>query len=412
MAVGGLMLARLLGPQARGEYALLNALASAAAMLLTLGLGTSNAVFASQNRLPAKTLFSHSLLFGLIVGGLAALMLAWHADHWTPAFLQDVPVEHAQLMAWGIPFYILFNCLLGLSQGRQQFELYSKANVLRPLLFLCGFAVLFFGGLRNVLAGLWAYVLSFVGAAAMLIFKLRLGRGEAYTFNASAWKLQFQQGWTIYLAELFSFLLYRIDVLLVGFFLDVKHAGFYSIVTFFAESLWFLPSSIGVVLLPSSGARPPDEMRQLAPRLVRLVFFATSLIVSLLWQIDQFLVTYAFGEDFLPAVLPLHLSYLGIVAMSVNKVIASYALGSGHAQWNTIVSLAGLLANVILNLLLIPRWGIAGAAIAMSLSFSLMALLMILWLRRFAGITLGKIFILQPDDWRFVRELWQKFALR
>lgn len=412
MAVGSLMLARLLGPQARGEYALLNAIASAAAMLLTFGLGTSNALFASQNRLPTKTLFSHSLLFGLIIGGLAAFLLTWSAHDWAPAFLRDVPVAHAQLMAWGIPFYILFNCLLGLAQGRQQFDLYSRANVLRPLLFLCGFAALFFSGLRSVLAGLWAYVLSFVGASALLFLRLSPKKGEAFFFNRKAWKLQFLHGWTIYLAELFAFLLYRIDVLLVGFFLDTKQAGFYSIVAFFAESLWFLPSSVGVVLLPSSGARNPEEMRHLAPRLVRLVFFVTSLIVSLLWQIDQFIVTYAFGEDFLPAVLPLHLSYLGIVAMSVHKVIASYALGSGHARWNTIVSLAGLLANVTLNLLLIPRWGIAGAAIAMSLSFSLMAALMILWLRRFAGITLGKIFILQPDDWRFVRELWQKIALR
>lgn len=412
MAVGSLMLARLLGPQARGEYALLNAVASAVAMLLTFGLGTSNAVLASQKRISPKALFSHSLIFGLVTGGLAVGLLGWLARDWVLSFMRGVPAEHMQLMAWGVPFYILYNCLLGLAQGRQQFELYSKANVLRPLLFLCGFALLFFGGLRNIAAGLWAYVLSFVGTAALLTIKLRPGKGEAFSFDGRAFKLQINYGWAIYLAELFTFLLYRVDVLLVGLFLDIKHAGFYSIVAFFAESLWFLPSSVGVVLLPSAGARNAEEMRALAPRIVRLVFLATSLIISLLWQIDQFIIAFAFGEDFLPAVLPLHLSYLGIIAMSVHKVIASYALGSGHSQWNTAVSLAGLLANVALNLLLIPRWGIAGAAITMSLSFTLMALMMVFWLRRFAGVSLGKIFILQPDDWRFGRELWQKFALK
>ncbi|MDZ7268255.1 MAG: oligosaccharide flippase family protein [candidate division KSB1 bacterium] len=404
MALGSLLLARLLGPQARGEYALLNSSTSIAAMLLTFGLGTSNAVLASRRQIPANTLFLHSLLWGTLAGGLFLAVL-WH---WAPAFaslfLGDSPAAHVRLMACAVPFYILFNCLLGLAQGLQRFALYSQANILRALLFLVSFLALFWLGWREVAAGLWAFVISFAAAALLLLVLLFPARREKLSWDASAFEQQLGFGWKIYLAELFTFLLYRLDLVLVGYFWEATQAGFYSIIGLFAESLWFLAGSVGVVLLPSSGARQPGEMRVLAPRAVRLVFLLTSLCVSLLWQIDHLVVQAVFGERFLPAVLPLHLSYLGIVAMSLTKVIASYALGCGQAQWNTTVSCLGLFSNLALNLWMIPRWGAAGAALAMSLSYSLMAILMVGWFRRFAGVTLHMMFILQTDDWRYGRE--------
>ncbi|MCG3154073.1 MAG: hypothetical protein DKINENOH_00665 [bacterium] len=404
MALGSLLLARLLGPHARGEYALLNSSASIVAMLLTFGLGTSNAVFASQGKIPAKTLFLHSLLLGTLAGGLLVALIWQWAPAFAAMFLGDSPAGHVRLIACAVPFYILFNCMLGLAQGLHRFTLYSQANILRALLFLVTFLALFWLGWREVTAGLWAFVISFAAAAVLLIVLLFPARSETLSLDASAFEHQLGFGWKIYLAELFTFLLYRLDLVLVGYFWEATQAGFYSIIGLFAESLWFIAGSVGVVLLPSSGARQPEEMRELAPRAVRLVFLLTSLTVSLLWQVDHLVIKAVFGERFLPAVLPLHLSYLGIVAMSINKVIASYALGRGQAQWNTTVSFIGLSTNLALNFWLIPRWGAAGAALAMSLSYSLMAILMVGWFNRFAGVALSKMFILQPDDWRFGRD--------
>jgi O-antigen/teichoic acid export membrane protein len=86
-----------------------------------------------------------------------------------------------------------------------------------------------------------------------------------------------------------------------------------------------------------------------------------------------------FGAAFRPSVTPLLWLLPGIVAFSVANVIASYFAGIGKPRLNFYVALAGLAVTVLFDLLLIPALGIAGAAIASTLSYSA-STAVIIWL--------------------------------
>jgi O-antigen/teichoic acid export membrane protein len=57
----------------------------------------------------------------------------------------------------------------------------------------------------------------------------------------------------------------------------------------------------------------------------------------------------------------------GVVALSISKILTSDLAGRGLLQYGAYSSAISLVATVVCDLLLIPKWGIAGAAVASNL---------------------------------------------
>ncbi len=401
-AANGIVVARLLGPTARGEYALLILTANFSAILLTFGLGTSSAYFISQKKIAASTLLSFALCFGVLLGTLAVLVF-WRLDETIIAtWFPGVSNAHLRLCAFAIPGILLCNFLLGITQGLERFVLYNLTNALRPLAALLCFLTLWYIGMRDVQPALWAYILGFTLASAVLFIALASSRNDEMFLNSQKLKLLFGYGWKVYLAEISSYLFYRVDLFLIGYFLDTTQAGYYALAAFFAEGMWLLAGSIGTVLLPAAGSRNAEQMRTLVPRAVRMIVLLTGLSLFALFLFDEAVITVVVGEDYLPALAPLRYSYLGILAMSLIKVIAAYALSLDQAQFNTRVTLVGLCSNFLLNLWLIPKLGIVGAALATSSSYVLMAFCYLVWLRRRTQTPLFAMLRPRVEDWKFL----------
>jgi len=78
-----------------------------------------------------------------------------------------------------------------------------------------------------------------------------------------------------------------------------------------------------------------------------------------------------YSSAFLPAVRPLQILLPGIVALSVGRVLANDVAGRGRVMLNNYAGLVTVATNVILNILWIPKYGIAGAALASTGSYTL-----------------------------------------
>jgi O-antigen/teichoic acid export membrane protein len=105
-----------------------------------------------------------------------------------------------------------------------------------------------------------------------------------------------------------------------------------------------------------------------------------------------------YSEEFAQSALALRLLLPGIVAMSVSKILANDISGRGHPGINSYQSAVTFAVNVILNLFLIPRFGVSGVAVASSISYSLLAILKIITYFRMTNVSLRKILLLDTDD--------------
>jgi O-antigen/teichoic acid export membrane protein len=123
---------------------------------------------------------------------------------------------------------------------------------------------------------------------------------------------------------------------------------------------------------------------------------------------------FIFGPDFGQVRLVLMALATGIVMFSLSVAISPYFSGTGRPHINTIAAAAGLLITLVAGFILVPRYGIAGAGLTSSISYSVTAIFQLI-----VFVTLEKIplrsFLFSPEDFRMLlrvlrRELFIKNA--
>lgn len=81
-----------------------------------------------------------------------------------------------------------------------------------------------------------------------------------------------------------------------------------------------------------------------------------------------------------------------LINLSVGPVALSLIM-TGHEKITTVGVVSGAVINIVLNFLLIPKWGIEGAAFATSISMIIWNVILVIWLYKKSGINstvLGK----------------------
>ena len=103
------------------------------------------------------------------------------------------------------------------------------------------------------------------------------------------------------------------------------------------------------------------------------MLFVLAIFGALLMLIAEFVIVLLYGEDFRPAGAVIVWLVPGIVALGHSRILANYIAGQGRPGINAARGCAALVVNIAANLVLIPVYGIIGAAVATTISYSLSA---------------------------------------
>lgn len=170
--------------------------------------------------------------------------------------------------------------------------------------------------------------------------------------------------------------LYHTDIILIRAYTGSEQTGFYKGALVITSFLLFVPEAIQIVLLHSTSELWANNQRErissIASRVVRYTLLGTLLLVLGLFVLaNPFVKTY-FGESFSPAVASLQLLLPGTVGFALARPI--YAIGQGKGDLKPLIFATGSAAviNLVLNIALIPQYGIRGAAIATSIGYGSM----------------------------------------
>jgi O-antigen/teichoic acid export membrane protein len=124
----------------------------------------------------------------------------------------------------------------------------------------------------------------------------------------------------------------------------------------------------------------------------------------------------AFG----PSIPPLLVLLPGVVVLSSGSVVGSYVSGIGRPGISSTVAVIAVVVNIAANLVLIPRFGIIGAALASLISYSLSSLLLTVIGSRHSQTALMEFWIPHLSDVSYVaatgaglaRRLWARIRAR
>jgi O-antigen/teichoic acid export membrane protein len=231
-----------------------------------------------------------------------------------------------------------------------------------------------------LMAFIWALLAEgLIGAAGLLaVFAMRGDGMRAWHIRPQRVKTLLADSWPLMLSGMAIMVYMRIDQIMLGQLLGDESVGIYTAAVKISEIVYFIPMSIAASAFPAIvEVRKRDEALYYR-RLQRLydLMVALSLAVALpVTFLSDWMVTFLFGSAYRAAgpVLAIHI-WAGVFVF----------LGVAGSKWYIVENLQkisllntslGAAANIVLNYIFIPRWGVAGAAWATVVSYAIVAYL-------------------------------------
>lgn len=210
----------------------------------------------------------------------------------------------------------------------------------------------------------------------------------------------FKRGIIIQISNLSTFLNYRLDMFLVKYFVGFTALGHYAISVQLVEKLWILPESIrNILFLEISGKRKDELFVCFTCRFTLAVLFLVSFTLGI--YANKFIPLF-YTNEYSYSILPFVLLLPGVLFFTLSKLLSSYFLGIDKVYINTIASIIALLLNVVINLFLIPKYGINGAAVATSISYTSGALIGVFFFIRESKCKLHDLLFIKINDIKLI----------
>lgn len=403
----GVILARTLGPQGRGLYALALVAPSALTLIANLGVSQALTYYLARRELRVDTLIGHAIALALILGGVTTVLLVAVmaiAGKWV---LPGVPFSLVVIASLSIPLGLFFYFSLSFVQGKEDFVGFNALYLVNALTLLL-LLVPLFAARGNVVLAVAAWSLSWVPTAALGIFLLsRHGRLSLRLERQVTGRL-FRFGIVGYVGFVTNYLNFRLDTFLVNIFTNASQVGFYAVAVSLAETIWYVASAASTVLAPRVASSEMATSDITTGRVSRVVVTITVLGALALGLVASPLIRWLFGGAFAPSVLAVWLLLPGIVTSGVARVLSGYLLGRNRLIVDFVASLAGLGVTLVFDIALIPRYGFAGAAVASSLAYTTTMLVNMRWVVRNSTLTVKTLLVPTRADVVAARQLWRR----
>jgi O-antigen/teichoic acid export membrane protein len=410
--ISSVVLARFLGSEGRGLFALVLLVPSLARTFALLGYEEANSVYAGVEAQGRRCLVWHSVLIASCVGGavvVAAILYFILGAPGLPGLLK-VPLWLYVLSVVTIPVGLLGDYWWAILRGMNRIvvaniiEVAAKAGSFLLVLFLVAWWQ--FG----VSGAVWANFILDIGiAVAMVIVLQRAGIWGRPRFDWSLWKRTTRFALPAHGGTVAAYLNYRVGEFIIAALLPAEQLGFYVMAVALVERLWLLPAAVGRALLPHL-TNSPERDPALPALISRHVVIWTGAACLLIWVLADLIVDILYSSEFAAVVAPLRWLLPGIFTLSVGKVLVTELLARQKPQYSLWATGFAVVVNVLMNVVLVPRMGISGAAIASTISYSLLSFLITWCYLRETGLDWKRLLPSRDDLWTY-RTLWRQHRL-
>ena len=409
--VTSIILARTLGPKGKGIYALTILIPTVMFRLGSLGIEEANVYFMGSKKYKIEDIVSNSLLSSIVLGSILLLLFfsIYHLSIFQN-FLKSNQLNNIYLwiVVLAIPFVLFSGFLEKILVGKEEIIIFNKINILRTISELMLIIILLLIFKQGILGAIIAYLLTSIFVTLLVISFIKKYTKISFSYNRKLLKDTINYGIKAYFSNLFTFLNYRLDMFLVAIFLGPIEVGYYSMAVGIVEKIWMLPGAIATVLLPRISSIENTEADKLTPRVARHTSFIVLIVSLILAVLAKPLIGILFGDVFLPSVNPLLILLPGIIALSYPKILCADLAGRGKPIYSLYAAVISFGVNIPLNLWLIPRWGISGAAFASSVAYILGALIVITAFIKISGKSWGDILIIKKIDFQDYKNILYK----
>jgi O-antigen/teichoic acid export membrane protein len=313
-------------------------------------------------------------------------------------FLAAAPAGTVPVVLALVPFVLLQAFLSGLLQGEERFREYNFQHLMPTLFALVGMPIALLWLQTGLVGAIVTHALIMAAVTVWLVARIHRRARIRVGGNAELARGMLGFGGKSYLQTLAATLHFRIDQYMIAAFLDPTQVGLYAIAVNLTNLLLKLPDATGTVLYPRlAGAGERDAHAQTSA-VCRHTIFIVALAAVVYLVGGRWVVQLLYGEAYMGAVQPMLLMLPGVVMLSLYLLLTRNFTSRNRQQVNIVAAAAALGINVALNWLLIPRLGIAGAAISHAISYSTAALILLVMFVRESGHSVADTLLMRPAE--------------
>jgi O-antigen/teichoic acid export membrane protein len=278
-----------------------------------------------------------------------------------------------------------------------------QAVILFFILLLMLFGIRFF----DVMAYFWAIFISYAIAMAMGLVILFPSFKRIPLTGMKELMLEILRfGTYVQFANIFQTMNYRLSLKFVDFYIGRGAVGVLSLGMQLAEGLWLISRSIATVQY----SRLSNEMNfdysvRLTLTLAKIAWIVTGFAMLLLLAVPKFVFVAIFTARFGDVKLVIASLALGIVTLSVSMIFSGFFSSINKPYHNTISSAIGLVFTIAMGLLLIPKYGIMGAGISATVSYSFLTLYQFIIFSRMTKLSIRDFMLTRTDISMLMSEL-------
>ena len=363
----GILTARTLAPAGRGTLAAIIMWPNFFAYLLTLGVPLSY-IYHIRRRPEMGRAFSGAAIVLSLTAGLIGSIIGWAIIPFSLRTYSHADIHLAQTMVFLAPAGLCAVTLTAQLQSNGSFGHYNLFRFLSPISVLVGIVALRATSQLSVSHAALVYLLAGIPALCWLGYLVWNKCRPTFRSLGEATKLLLSYGLRAWGGDILGTVSSQVDRILIVSMLNPASMGLYVVAQSAAGVLAVLPSAVNPVILPRIAGRSTQEIVAVTGAAVRVTVVAMSLAALPLLFAGTLMLSIVYGNKFDTAGTILPFLIVESILDGLTSVLTQAFLAAGLPGMVTLLQGCGVIAAIPLIYLLIPRYGVKGAACALMLA--------------------------------------------
>lgn len=342
-----------------------------------------------------------SLQITFILGVVFSIITFFSARYISSLFSSPNLASAIRIISCAIPFTVITSILISIFRGFEDVKpkIYFQ-NILPGLinLILLGLVILFGWSFKGVL---YAYLFSsvFIAVTLFIYAVKRLPSSFVKEKALSVKKDLFCFSFPLLISSFSGLILVWTDTLLLGYFKTPAIVGLYNAALPLAQNISLILVSVVFIYLPIASyycsKKMLNDLKSLYAVITKWIFLLTLPLFLVLFLTPQATLHLLFGAKYIAAANTLQILSLGFFVHTFLGPNGMTLIALGRTKFVMFSSITSAISNVILNIILIPRFGLEGAAFASAISLSAANLMASIWLFKISRI--------HPFVWNYLK---------
>lgn len=366
LTAASILIAHTAGPSGLGTFTLLRLVPWLVGLLLSGGIYAAAPYFLTGSRRADSRYRSTLPAMAVASGVLGAAVWLASSSGLHRLLFPDLPLDLVALSAVTVATQLLETTAKACSQGFDDLPGSHRVMLLEELVFIPCYLVL-----REAHVGVLAAITIALPMGDVLNASgawLRLARRGFFRHSGMPSVRHAREivryGARAVVGSVMTTLNARLDFALVAALVGPAALGVYAVASRYAELLRLPYLTLNYVLYPQYASTAAADATTRARRALPRAGWTSAVLALPMAAAAPAALPLIFGSEFHGATLPACILLLGLVGGGVNGVVSAYFAGVGRPGINSLAIGTGLVATVVLDVLLIPPFGISGAATA------------------------------------------------